>query len=94
MLSPKLFALYIDDLSVDLAICNSGCYIDDQCMNYVVYKDDICLLASSAIGLQRMLNVCFDFSIVSYINFNPIKSVCVVLKPKCSKLDCPKFKLD
>ena len=50
VLSPKMFAIYIDDLSLDLATCTSGCYIDDQCMNHVMYADDICLLAPSALG--------------------------------------------
>ena len=31
----------IDDLSQNLAVCKSGCYIDDQCMNYVMYADHI-----------------------------------------------------
>ena len=30
---------------------------------HVMYADDISLLAPSAIGLQRMLDVCLDFSI-------------------------------
>ena len=91
-----MFAIYIDDLSLDLAMCTSGCYmyIDDQCMNHVMYADDICLLAPSAIGLQRMLDVCLDFSIRNDIKFNPIKSVCIVFKPKSSKLYCPNVKLD
>ena len=57
VLSPKMFAIYVDDLSLDLAMCKSGCYIDDQSMNHVMYADDICLLAPSASGLQRMLHV-------------------------------------
>ena len=57
VLSPKLFAIYIDDLSQDLAMCKSGCYINEQCMNHVMYAYDIGLLAPSAIGLQRMLCV-------------------------------------
>ena len=69
-------------------MCKSGCYIDDQCMNHVMYAD-ICLLATSAIDLQRMLDVCLDFSIRNDIKFHPIKSVCVVFKPKSSKLYCP-----
>ena len=85
VLSPKLFAIYID-LSQDLATCKSGCYINEQCMNHVMYADDICLLAPSAIGLQRLLDVCFDFSIRNNIMFNPIKSVCVVFKSKSNKL--------
>ena len=54
-----------------------------------VHVNDICLLAPSAIGLQRMLDVCIDFNIRNDIKFNPIKSVCVVFKPKCSKLYSP-----
>ena len=96
VLSPKMVAIYIENLSLDLAMCTSGCYIDDQCMNHVhvMYADDICLLAPSAIGLQRTLNVCLDFSIRNDIKFNPIKYVCIVFKPKSSKLYCPNVKLD
>ena len=47
-------------------------------MNHVMYADDICLLAPSAIGLKRMLDVCLDFSVRNDIRYNPIKSVCVV----------------
>ena len=80
VLSPKVFAIYIDDLSLDLAMCTSGCYIDDQCMNHVMYADDICGLAPSVIGLQRMLDVCLHFSIRNDIKFNPIKSLFLNLK--------------
>ena len=62
ILSPKLFAIYVDDLSHELTLCKSGCYIDDQCMNHVMYADDICLMAPSAIGMQKMLDMCFDFN--------------------------------
>ena len=89
VLSPKLFAICIDHLSQDLAICKSGCYINEQCMNHVMYADDICLLAPSAIGLQRLLYVCFDFSIRNDIMFNPIKYVSVIFKSRSNKLYCP-----
>ena len=69
LLSPEMFAIYIDDLSLDLAMCKSGCYIDDQYIIHVMYADDICLLAPSAIGLQRMLDVCFAFSIIEIEKF-------------------------
>ena len=76
VLSPKLFAIYLDDLSNELALCKSGCYINEQSMNHVIHADDICLLAPSAIGLQQMLDVCFNFSLNDII-FNPVKSVCL-----------------
>ena len=53
ILSPKLFAIYVDDLSRELTLCKSGCYIDHQCMNHVMYADDICLMAPSAIGCKK-----------------------------------------
>ena len=77
VLSPKLFAIYIDDLTNELTLYKSGCYINKQCMNHVIYVDDICFLAPSAIGLQQILDVCFSFSICNGIIFNPVKSVCV-----------------
>ena len=55
-------------------------------LNHVMDTEDICLLAPSATGLQRMLNVCFNFSIKNYTMFNPIKSVCVVFKSKSNEL--------
>ena len=94
ILSPKLFAIYVDVLSRELTLYKSGCYIDNQCMNHVMYADDICLMAPSAIGLQKMLDVCFDFSLRNDIMFNPVKSVCVTFKPKNIKLSCPSVRLD
>ena len=64
-------------MSRELTLCKSGCYINHQCMNHVMYADDICLMAPSAICLQKMLDVCFDFSLRNDIMFNPVKSVCV-----------------
>ena len=42
-----------------------------------MYADDICLLAPSVIGLQRMLD-----SIRNNIKINPIKFVGIVYQPK------------
>ena len=80
----------------ELAFCKSGCYINEQCMNHVIYADDICLLTLSAIGLQQMLDVCFNFSrsICNDIIFNLVTSVCVAFQPKKSKLFCPNVTLD
>ena len=46
------------------------------------------------IGLQQMLDVCFNFSICNDIILNPVKSVCVAFQPKKSKLFCPNVTLD
>ena len=51
-------------------------------------------MAPSANGLQKMLYVCFDFSLRNDIMFNPVKSVCVTFKPKNNKLSCPSVRID
>ena len=54
-----------------------------------MYADDICLMAPRAIALQKMLNLCYEFSLPNDIIFNPMKSQCMVFKPNRFKLYCP-----
>ena len=83
ILSPRLFALYV-------LFCNAGCYINDMCINHVMYADDICLLAApSASAMQSLLDVCYDYGNDNDILFNPIKSVCTICKPEIYKLYLP-----
>ena len=89
ILSPKLFALYMNGLSGALSLCKAGCYIDDQCMNHLMYADDICVMAPSAIALQKLLDVCYEYGITNDLIYNPLKSVCMVFKPRRFKLYCP-----
>ena len=44
ILSPRLFALYVNQLTDRLLSCNASCYINDMCINHVMYADGICLL--------------------------------------------------
>ena len=69
ILSPRLFAVYVDDLSKQLIDARSGCFIEHQCINHVMYADDIYRLAPSALGLQKLLDVCYNFSQCNYIVF-------------------------
>ena len=94
ILSPKLFLVYIDDLSDKFVKCKVGCYIDNLCMNHVMYADDICLMALSPAALQELIDICFDFSVQNYLSFNSSKSYCMVFKPKSYKLSCPRLFMD
>ena len=89
ILSPRLFALYVNQLTDGLLSCNAGCYINDMCINHVMYADDICLLAPSASAMQSLLDVCYDYGSDNDILFNPIKSVYTIFKPKAYKLYLP-----
>ena len=73
ILSPRFFAVYVDDLSKQFIDVRSGCLIEHQCINHVMYADHICLLAPSALGLQKLLDVCYNFSQCNDIVFNSLK---------------------
>ena len=72
VLSPQLFAIYMNDLSVCLIQCKAGCHLNETVTNHAIYADDICLMAPSAIALQKMLNLCYACSQSNDIIFNPI----------------------
>ena len=62
ILSPKLFAIYVDQLSEKLESSNVGCHINMQCMNTLFYADDAVLLVPIVDALQKLIDVCQDFA--------------------------------
>ena len=88
VLSPQLFAIYMNDLSVCLNQCKTGCHLNETVTNHVMYVD-ICLMAPSAIAVRKILNLCYEFSLSNDNIFSPIKSQCMVFKPNRFKLYCP-----
>ena len=74
ILSPLLFAIYIDDLIQDLRKSGYGTYIGGLFIGAIAYADDICLLSCSCTGLQKMLDICSMYGINWDIRFNPSKS--------------------
>ena len=86
ILSPKLFSVYVDDLSDKLIKSKIGCHIDNQCIDHVMYADNIYLMAPSPASLQELIDICYDFSVQNDLSFNSSKSFCMVFKPKSHKL--------
>ena len=58
VLSPLLFAVYLDGLLCDLIDCRVGCYWKNLFAGCVCYADDIVLLAPCPSALRTMLNIC------------------------------------
>ena len=61
ILSPKIFALYMNVLTDELTNRYAGCYINDKCINHIMYADDICLMAPTATAMQNLLDVCHNY---------------------------------
>ena len=76
VLLPQSFAIYMDDLSVCITQCKTGCHLNETVINHVMY-----LMAPSAIALEKMLNLCYEFSLSNDIIFHPIKSQSMAFKP-------------
>ena len=54
-----------------------------------MYADDICLMAPSPAALQKLINICYDYSMQNNLSFNSSKSFCMVFKPRLYKLSSP-----
>ena len=59
VLSPCLFAIYINDIVVRLRDSRLGCFIADCFIGCILHADDILLVLSSITMLQRMLDICW-----------------------------------
>ena len=82
VVSPYLFALYIDDLSVKLNCVKAGCFLGNSRLNHIIYADDLCCFSPSLDGLQDLLNVRYNYAVEHDITFNCCKSVGVLFLPK------------
>ena len=57
IISPILFNMYMDDLSIALNNSGIGGYLGDAFLNHLCYADDICLISLSSSGMQQLLNI-------------------------------------
>ena len=87
ILSPSLFTLYLDDLLIELALTNVGCYWDDMFVGALAYADDITLLAPTPSALRKLLAVCESIGtnhMLNMLKFNPDKTQCIRFSEKSS----------
>ena len=62
ILSPTLFAVYMDVLIVRLSKLGLGCRIFDKYYGCLMYADDILLLSHSVNAMRNMLVICDQFA--------------------------------
>ena len=58
ILSPYLFAIYVDDIIKLINASGLGCVIKKIAFNIFMYADDLLLLSPSCADLQQMINLC------------------------------------
>jgi hypothetical protein len=79
ILSPNLFALYVEDILAKLNVSGLGCYIRNVCFNALMYADDLVLLSISITDLQMLLNLCVE-------EFSKIKMEINIKKSECLRV--------
>ena len=83
VLSPLLFSVYMDQLSYSLNQIATGCCVGDDCLNHLIYADDICCFSPSIEGLQELIDICSDYAHTHEISFNVKVLFFLVKKLKC-----------
>ena len=82
ILSPYLFNVYMDDLSIALNGCHTGYVMDNIPVNHLLYADDLVVFAPSISGLRELLKVCDVFADSHDIKYNPNKSQVLISRGK------------
>jgi len=75
VLSPVLFALYMDVLIRRLRNAGFGCHLLNEFYGCILYADDILLLAHSLNAVQHMLRLSEQFAVEFDVKYNSNKSV-------------------
>jgi len=78
ILSPFLFAVYTDELSLCLHSANIGCRLSNMIVNHLLFADDAVVFAHSAKGLQQLLDIFSKFAVSHRVVFNV-----VIVKSQC-----------
>ena len=84
-----LFAVYMDELSIQLGSANVGCTVGNMVVNHLMFANDICAFSPSINGLQCLLNICGDYAAEREITFNCNKTIGVLFCPKKYKQPAP-----
>ena len=85
ILSPYLFNVYMDDLSIALSACCTGCCVSNTIINHFMYADDLVIFSPSSVGLRALISVCEKYGISHDIRFNHKKSAIIICRGKYMK---------
>ena len=94
IISPILFNIYMDDLSMHLNSSGIGGYLGTALINHLCYADDLCLISLSSSGMQQLLHICNGYATEHQLIYNGSKSFSLCFKRKYLKISPPTFFLD
>ncbi len=86
VLSPLLFAVYIDGLLIRLEETSVGCHMGIRFIGALAFADDLNLLAPTLSGLKILIDVCEKYAKEFNIKFNGSKSRLLLFKGRNCKI--------
>ena len=89
VLSPCLFALFIDSIIFKLRLSGAGAFIGAHYVGCLLYADDIMLVCHSLTAMQRMLDICSQEADSLDFSFNTVKSVALRIGPRYKHVCAP-----
>ena len=84
ILSPHLFNIYMDDLSVNFNKLQIGFLYAGTTMNHMMYADDLCVFSPSVAGLRKLTDCCAEYGNMFDTTYNANKSFCMIIDNKSS----------
>ena len=86
VLSPVLFAVYVDDIMERLNDSNPGCFIGDLYLGCIMYPDDLILISASVSILQKMILICEKEDEYIDMKLNTSKSMVIWIGKRCKNI--------
>ncbi len=86
VLSPLLFAVYIDGLIIRLEETGVGCHMGIRFIGTLVFVDDLKLLTPTLSWLKILIDVCENYAKEFNIKFNGSKSCLLLFKGRNCKI--------
>ncbi len=82
ILSPFLFNMYMNDLSLILNACDTACRVGDLLINHLMYADDLIIFSPCSAGLQQLLRICTQYGADFDIKYNAKKSKIMIVRSR------------
>jgi hypothetical protein len=84
VLSPTLFAVYVNGMIEELESAKIGCHVGVKFCGLIGYADDVILLSPTQCAMDRMLQICENYAKSVMVKFNGSKSKVIVFdRGKC-----------
>lgn len=87
VLSPTLFAIYIDGMLKQLESSKIGCFVGSKYCGIIGYADDVILLSPTQNAMRKMINICEAYADEFLIKFNGNKCQSVIFDKCISSIE-------